>query len=666
MRGIRSKLWRPGVVLATGVTLLGFASVANAATFTVNDTRDLAQSGSASSGACVSTASTCTLRTAIQAANQNGGSNTINLPAGTYPIDSASGGTNDLSTGEFKINPANNSTAVTVIGAGSGSTVINAQGNDRIFTVFQNGALDLQKMTLENGAPGGAHHSASYDLGGAIYSQGHLSAEAVTFTGNTAVTSGGAIVADNFSASTLSLTGDVFQNNTAEYGGAIFTDAPNDATIAFTLFQANSATGSGDGGAIDSDSDAAALTLTFDEFLQNVAGGEAAGLYWDGSGALSVSQSLFKQNQAQADGGGIFNEGNVNVTVSNTSFDGNASTSGSGIYDDAQGTAMTLTQDRFSANSVTGSGLTGLGGALRLWSAATITGSEFDGNQSTEEGGAVFWSAGALTILSSSFVLNSAVDGGALYMDAARMITMENSTLSRNTASDAGGAIHADAEGATLINDTIAFNNAPAAEGGGVYDPTDLTSTGSATGGFGVENTVIAQNSGGDCSNGGGTPTFNAAQDLGNNDDSDQTCFGGLAGPNDKAGVNPLLSNPANNGGPAAGGPGDTVTVQTDAEQASSPTVNAGNNNGCPAVDERGVSRPQGSACDIGAFEFGANPLTTTTSSGGTTTSTSRTTATSTTTTRTTGHKHKRRCRKGKVRRHGRCVRKHHRRHKKR
>src|SRR5262249_23909089 len=51
---------------------------------------------------------------------------------------------------------------------------------------------------------------------------------------------------------------------------------------------------------------------------------------------------------------------------------------------------------------------------------------------------------------------------------------------------------------------------------------------------------------------------------------------------------------PADNGG----------TVLTDALQPGSPAINGGSNAGCPAVDARGVSRPQGASCDIGAYEF--------------------------------------------------------------
>jgi uncharacterized repeat protein (TIGR01451 family) len=49
---------------------------------------------------------------------------------------------------------------------------------------------------------------------------------------------------------------------------------------------------------------------------------------------------------------------------------------------------------------------------------------------------------------------------------------------------------------------------------------------------------------------------------------------------------------------------GSAQTILTDAETSSSSTVNAGTNTNCPSTDERGVTRPQGGICDIGAYEL--------------------------------------------------------------
>jgi hypothetical protein len=57
--------------------------------------------------------------------------------------------------------------------------------------------------------------------------------------------------------------------------------------------------------------------------------------------------------------------------------------------------------------------------------------------------------------------------------------------------------------------------------------------------------------------------------------------------------LDPLLGPLADNGGPN----------QTMALQTGSPAIDAGNTVSCPGTDQRGISRLQGSACDIGAFE---------------------------------------------------------------
>jgi len=69
------------------------------------------------------------LRAAITTANTNGEDDTINLPAWTYVLTVATGEEANLS-GDLDINNAN---TVTVIGAGSGKTIIDGNGTDRVF-----------------------------------------------------------------------------------------------------------------------------------------------------------------------------------------------------------------------------------------------------------------------------------------------------------------------------------------------------------------------------------------------------------------------------------------------------------------------------------------------------------------------------------------------------
>jgi hypothetical protein len=72
-----------------------------------------------------------------------------------------------------------------------------------------------------------------------------------------------------------------------------------------------------------------------------------------------------------------------------------------------------------------------------------------------------------------------------------------------------------------------------------------------------------------------------------------------LTGPGDQERTDPLLGPLQDNGGP-------TLTF---APLAGSPAVDQGSPAGCPATDQRGVSRPRdgdgvgGARCDIGAVE---------------------------------------------------------------
>jgi hypothetical protein len=83
----------------------------------------------------------------------------------------------------------------------------------------------------------------------------------------------------------------------------------------------------------------------------------------------------------------------------------------------------------------------------------------------------------------------------------------------------------------------------------------------------------------------------------GHNLEDTDTC--GLTGPGDLRNTDPKLGPLADNGG----------LTQTQALLPGSPAIDAGSTD-CPppATDQRGVSRPQGPACDIGAFELESSP----------------------------------------------------------
>jgi hypothetical protein len=92
-----------------------------------------------------------------------------------------------------------------------------------------------------------------------------------------------------------------------------------------------------------------------------------------------------------------------------------------------------------------------------------------------------------------------------------------------------------------------------------------------------------------ECDPAGGAQFISAGANL----SDDSTC--GLTAPGDVQNADAKLGSLADNGGP----------VQTVAPLSGSPLVNGAGpcGGGDPTVDARGVSRPQGSGCDIGALE---------------------------------------------------------------
>jgi len=241
------------------------------------------------------------------------------------------------------------------------------------------------------------------------------------------------------------------------------------------------------------------------------------------------------------------------------------------------------------------------GGAIYIeGSSATaaqlITTSAFANDAATDDGGgAIYDYEGNLTLSRSTFSgNNSSYYGGALYYGSGDGLTATNDTFDGNQANE-GGAIYLGSVASTgmvvLLNDTVTRNSAY--YGGGIANPQDANT---------IENTIVAGNSGGTGTDGGGdcygtAATGNAAAaDKGGNIDSDGTCFSNAV-TGDHTGVSAVLGPLASNGGP----------MQTDALLAGSPAIGDAIKAACPTTDERNVART--ATCDSGAFQTAAADL---------------------------------------------------------
>ena len=166
-------------------------------------------------------------------------------------------------------------------------------------------------------------------------------------------------------------------------------------------------------------------------------------------------------------------------------------------------------------------------------------------------------------------------------------VEIANTTITGNEGQLLGGGVVVSKSGAatprlSIANSTITENTSLV--GGGVRTTSGVGSS--------VVNSVVAANSGAQCSF-GSTPTDNTA-----NASSDDSCGSGLV--EDDFGLGDLDDN----GGAAVVGPaGSSERVLTMAIDASSPLFGAGDNTECQATDARGTARPQGTKCDIGAYE---------------------------------------------------------------
>jgi len=317
---------------------------------------------------------------------------------------------------------------------------------------------------------------------------------------------------------------------------------------------------------------------------------------------LTLASCVLTGNTTPYSGAALANRGTANLT--HCTVEGNSTGGGSGgaVYNDG---TMTIAASAFTNNSAPNDA-----GAVYNDSDATltVTDSTFSGNAANANGGGggAISNAGVATVLRSAFYGNSAVGyGGAIRADASGTpgtggLTVVNSTFSGNTGGSehgaGGGAIGSVNAGTVrIISSTIAGNAAgSAAYGGGIYAGSGTTVE--------IRNSIVAANTappdrgGPDCVGTLQSQGYNLISSL-----IDCTVAGTTTG--NLTGVDAMLAPLADNGG----------GTMTHAFLAGSPALDAGDPAGCTdenasalATDQRGITRAQGAACDIGAYEQAA------------------------------------------------------------
>src|SRR4051812_10181181 len=118
------------------------AMPAQGATFTVDSTVD-AVDANISDGVCQTAGNVCSLRAAIAQANALGGTHTINVPSGTFPVTPA--------LGLLSINSS--AVDVTINGTGAAGTVIvDGQNATRMLSATSGATVRFVNVVLQHGA----------------------------------------------------------------------------------------------------------------------------------------------------------------------------------------------------------------------------------------------------------------------------------------------------------------------------------------------------------------------------------------------------------------------------------------------------------------------------------------------------------------------------------
>jgi hypothetical protein len=432
-------------------------------TFTVNTTNDTDVSPGTGTS-CTDSGGQCSIRAAVEAANNLGQTVNVNIPPGTYTLTNVEGGS--VPAPLSVTDPA----GLQLTATGAGVDISNGgAASDIIETDLANpsapGAfLSLSGVVIQGSGGGGLIVNDPNDTatvsgvtffansqngnGGALYNEGQTWVSGSNFAANHATSRGGAVYNDNGS---LRVTGDSFNNNSSDSeAGALYTDN-GPASVDNSSFTSNSVSGDGvDGGAIVANDE---MELTGDTFTSNSAnattGGTAlGGAVYDEYGLNSIVNSTFTGNSSnstdsnQGGGGAIYDDNAVTITGSTITGNSAGTGDGGGIFENSLG--LILNNDTVSNNTATGTDgdNSGAGGGVFAFDIATIGATTISGNTANFGGGLA--SDDGIIVTNTTISGNTANQGGGSWSEGRYGVQMTSTAIVDNTttgANDAGGGV---------------------------------------------------------------------------------------------------------------------------------------------------------------------------------------------------------------------------------
>jgi hypothetical protein len=341
------------------------------------------------------------------------------------------------------------------------------------------------------------------------------------------------------------------------------------------------------------DSDTAALTLSGVTLQQGANGyvdnGQGGAILLGSEGSLLVRNSLLRNNSS-VNGGAIASHGAA-VRIVDSVLRGNRAT----LVDGVGGAVIQRDGPvRIESSRITNNQSTGGGGGVSAQSVSQpslleITDSTIADNQTLENGGGGVFTVGSETLvierstISGNELTGPGAAGSGAGIFASGETAINDSTITGNVAGDSagsdsigGGVSFEEGASGAITSSTIARNSVLGTNGSGA---------GIAHGdGLTLASTIVAQNDGGNC--------LGHPDDGGYNLEDGDSCGFSTDAVNDNPRLRPLADN---------GGETDTMALRR-----KSPALNVvptGVITCGGTEDQRGVPRPQGPRCDIGALE---------------------------------------------------------------
>ncbi|HZB28641.1 MAG TPA: hypothetical protein VE465_00600, partial [Streptosporangiaceae bacterium] len=502
------------VLAAVPALLPDSAAAAAGMPIRVNDTRDLPDSnlGDGICRAGFGGDTGCTLRAAIQEANNSFGSDTIIVDPGVYELEIPTFADDLDSTGDFDVRGS-----LTILGSTdpANPTIVDggfpveanpeAVGLDRLFEIHPTaGNVTYKDLTLREGYTDGE--------GAAIqdWSTGLLRLERVKVTKNKATGAGGGVNladpvayewpvpnpdAEHLPGGRVEIVDSTFSGNAAGAGGAAIN---NTSKGTITILRSKVVDNPGQMIFDPAEPPEMVFDPRTGQWVQAVRDPfdkiPAPGVYeptasaianmgeFGGVGTIRVLDSEVSRNWAEPDGAGIANHGDGVLVVERSKIIGNTSpATGAGIYSD--GGVVTVTDHTEISGNLAhdGAGMynDGSSSAIGLRPRFTITGETVIKDNEATAGAGGFFSGGDahLKIADTTIHGNKAADAGGGFategrssMEASRLTVTENETF------DEGGGAFVASERLVTIEDSVFDKNQ-----GGVPEPEDGLPPGSPT-----------------------------------------------------------------------------------------------------------------------------------------------------------------------------------------